>query len=283
MSNCLIILNYNDSERVQKLVSQVQDYSSLHHILIVDNCSADHSYRKLSKLKAGKIDVIKSEGNRGYAVGNNYGAWYALDKWEPDILFFANPDVSFGENAVKAMENALKQQKDHAVSSVLVKDGYNVWDLPGYWGTVRMLFLAAFTLHKARLKHRIQKAGGIQETGCVEGSFFAIRASVFREVQGFDERTFLYLEENILARKLQTLGYKEVVDVHESYIHEHSKSITKEYKSKSSAFRLFKPSFKIYLTYYLDCGKPGQVVFDLLYTIAKAERILFDIMKRTGR
>lgn len=283
MSNCLIILNYNDSERVQKLISQVKDYSMLHHILIVDNCSADNSYEELVKYKNNKIDVIKSKGNYGYASGNNWGAQYALDKWNPQILFFANPDVAFEENAVKAMENALNQKKSYAVSSVLVRDGYNVWDLPDYWGTIRMLFLAAFSLHKAQIKRRIKKSGGVQEVGCVEGSFFAIKASAFKKVQGFDDRTFLYLEENILAHRLRSLGYKEVINADGIYVHEHSRSISKEYGSKAKAFKLFWPSFQIYLKNYLNCGKGGQVVFYVLYVIAYAERILFDIMKRVGR
>lgn len=283
MSNCLIILNYNDSERVQRLVSQVKDYSMLNQILIVDNCSIDNSYEKLLKLKNYKIDVIRSKENSGYAAGNNLGAQYALSKWNPQILFFANPDIAFKEDAVKAIENALNLKSFYAVATVLVKDGYNVWDLPNYWGTVRMLFMVAFTLHKAQIKRRIKKLGGIQEVGCVEGSFFAIKASAFKEVQGFDDRTFLYLEENILAHRLWSLGYKEVVNADASYVHEHSRSISKEYKSKAKAFKLFWPSFQIYLKYYLDCRKIGQATFHVLYMITYAERILFDIIKRICR
>ena len=283
MSNCLIILNYNDSERVQNLIKQVEDYPMLHRILIVDNCSADNSYEELVGLKSNKIDVIKSKDNYGYAAGNNWGAQYALEKWNPQILFFANPDVAFEENAVKAMENALNQKKSYAVSSVLVRDGYNVWDLPDYWGTVRMLFLAAFSLHKAQIKRRIKKSGGIQEVGCVEGSFFAIKASAFKKVQGFDDRTFLYLEENILAHRLRSFGFKEVINADGIYVHEHSRSISKEYGSKAKAFKLFFPGFQIYLTYYLNCGKLGQTIFYVLYMIAYVERIALDVIKRICR
>ncbi len=283
MSNCLIILNYNDSERVQNLIKQVEDYPMLHRILIVDNCSADNSYEELVGLKSNKIDVIKSKDNYGYAAGNNWGAQYALEKWNPQILFFANPDVAFEENAVKAMENALNQKKSYAVSSVLVRDGYNVWDLPDYWGTVRMLFLAAFSLHKAQIKRRIKKSGGIQEVGCVEGSFFAIKASAFKKVQGFDDRTFLYLEENILAHRLRSFGFKEVINADGIYVHEHSRSISKEYGSKAKAFKLFLPGFQIYLTYYLNCGKLGQTIFYVLYMIAYVERIALDVIKRICR
>lgn len=280
MNNCLIILNYNDSERVQKLVEKVSGYQLLQHILVVDNCSTDHSYEKLTLLKNDKVDVIRNHRNSGYAAGNNYGAEYAQDRWGPDILFFANPDVFFEDRTVEAIEAALCQDTSYAVAAALVKDGYNVWDLPGYWGTLRMLFLVSFSLHKARIKRKLKRGGGIQEAGVVEGSFFAVKASIFWEIQGFDERTFLYLEENMLAQKLHRLGYKEVINVNAFYLHEHSKSVLKEYKSKARAFKLFWPSFQIYLKYYVNCGKLGKSVFGILYAAAYIERVLFDVAKK---
>ena len=64
-NNCIIILNYNDCERVEKLVQLVKEYSSLKHILVVDNCSVDGSYHKLKKLTNDKIHVIRTEQNVG--------------------------------------------------------------------------------------------------------------------------------------------------------------------------------------------------------------------------
>lgn len=280
--NCIIILNYNDSERVKKLVRQISGYNALNHILIVDNCSTDDSYKQLQPLKSDKLDVIQTETNGGYASGNNFGVEYATKRWEAEILFFANPDVYFEEETVVAVEKTLLSDERYALATALVRDGYNVWNLPAYWGTVRMLFLLAFTMHKRRIKKQLLQKAGIHEVGVGEGSFFAIRTSAFKEVGGFDERTFLYLEENILAYKLRQKGYKEVINADIFYIHEHSKSISKEYKSKAKAFKLFKPSFAVYLKYYLECGKIKIIVFMLLYFVAYLERILFDIIKRTG-
>lgn len=280
--NCIIILNYNDSERVIKLVCQISEYNALNHILIVDNCSSDDSYKQLLLLKSDKIDVIQTETNGGYAAGNNFGAEYAIKRWNAEILFFANPDVYFEEETVAAVEKSLFLDERYAVATALVRDGYNVWDIPAYWGTVRMLFLLAFTIHKRQIKKQLLQKAGIREVGVVEGSFFSIRTSTFKEVSGFDERTFLYLEENILAYKLQQKGYKEVINADIFYIHEHSKSISKEYKSKAKAFKLFKPSFVVYLKYYLECDTIKMIVFRLFYFVAYFERILFDIIKRIG-
>lgn len=278
-NNCIIILNYNDCERVEKLVQLVKEYSSLKHILVVDNCSVDGSYHKLKKLTNDKIHVIRTEQNGGYAKGNNFGAKYAKEKWNVDTLYFANPDVFFEEDAIINIEENLWQSEKYGVATVLVKEGYNAWELPGYWGTVRMLFLFLFMIHKKKMKNELIEKKGIHEVGVTEGSFFAIKSSVFDEIGGFDERTFLYLEENILAYKLRQHGYKEIISADEYYIHEHSQSISKEYKSKARAFRLFLPSFLIYLKYYLKCNSMQLNVFKMFYGMAYFERILYDVVK----
>lgn len=276
MENCLIILNYNDSTTAIKLLSKIKDYAALDHILIVDNCSSDDSYYIMSKYASNKLSIIRTGENRGYAAGNNYGAEYAIRQWNPDILFFANPDVQFEEDVIKKIEKALYKNTRYAVAAVLVEQGYNAWDLPGFWGTLRMLFMLAFMAHKSCLKRELMKDKGVHEVGVVEGSFFAVKTSIFEEVGRFDERTFLYLEENILAYKLRQRGYKEIILSDIYYIHEHSTSIKKTYKSKANAFKLFYPSFMIYLQYYVQCGKPAQILFRIMYFAAYVERVLYD-------
>ncbi len=278
--NCIIILNYNDSERVIGLVRHIAGYNSLQHIVIVDNCSTDSSYENLQKLKNEKIQVIRTKENRGYATGNNFGAKYAIEKWDVKTLFFANPDVLFEENIINLVENTLYSHKNYGLATVLEKKGHNVWNLPAYWGTVRMLFMLSFTLHKYNIRKKMLQTAGVHEAGVVEGSFFAIKASVFDEIGGFDERTFLYLEENILAYKLRYYGYKIIINCDGIYLHEHSKSISKAYKSKANAFKLFLPSFTIYLKYYLKCGIIKMALFYFFYALAYYERVIYDIAKR---
>ena len=278
-NNCIIILNYNDCERVEKLVKTIEGYNSLEHILIVDNCSIDGSFNRLKKLASDKVHVIETNRNGGYATGNNYGVRYAKEKWNIDTLYFANPDVLFDEDVILNIEENLWQSDKYGVATVLVKEGYNAWELPGYWGTVRMLFLFLFTIHKKKMKKELIEKRGIHEVGVTEGSFFAIKSSVFDEIGGFDERTFLYLEENILAYRLRQHGYKEIISADEYYIHEHSQCISKEYKSKARAFKLFLPSFLVYLKYYLKCNSMQLNVFKMFYGMAYFERILYDVVK----
>lgn len=276
--NCIVILNYNDSERVIELVKNISKYETLDKIVIVDNCSTDDSYKKLKLMENDKIDVICTEENKGYAYGNNYGARHAIKMYSPKTLFFANPDVMFQKEVITSLENALWSNESYAIASPIVKKGYNVWRMRGYTDAVKMLFLFTFTFQKNKIKKRLLNGKRIEIVDVVEGSFFAIKRSVFSLVHGFDERTFLYLEENILARKIRDKGFKEIVVTDCQYIHEHSKSIRKEYKSKAKAFKLFKPSFNIYLKDYVKCNNFQIKVFNVLFKLAYLERVVYDLV-----
>ena len=53
---CCLILNYNDSDNVQRMLNKIYSYDSFDKILVVDNCSTDDSYEKLQKyVKKKKI------------------------------------------------------------------------------------------------------------------------------------------------------------------------------------------------------------------------------------
>ena len=86
-----VILNYNDSDETLQLCNKIKNYSSIYKIVVVDNLSTDNSFEKLKKIEGNKIDVILSDKNGGYSYGNNYGAFYLIDKYKIDILFISNP------------------------------------------------------------------------------------------------------------------------------------------------------------------------------------------------
>ncbi|MCR5625735.1 MAG: glycosyltransferase family 2 protein [Lachnospiraceae bacterium] len=280
MDTSIIILNYNDAERTASLVKTLKSYPSLDHIIVVDNCSTDGSFGILSSLKDQVTTVIRTKANRGYANGNNTGIVYALKNFSSDILFIANPDVAFEEKTLLAMIKALKENPDMGVVAPVVDQGYNFWNLPGFIGILESLFLVWFNLDKKLIRQDIlSRAGDLCPVGVVEGSFFAISAKSYKAARGFDERTFLYAEEIILAKRLLEQGYSEAVLKNERYDHLHSASIKKAYSSsKAKAFPNFKKSFRIYNKYYLHTGSFQDAVFDICYELGLLERKLFDIV-----
>lgn len=279
----MVILNYNDMKVAEKLTRSVMDFECLERVIVVDNCSTDGSYEYLrNSFQKSEVDVIKAPSNGGYAKGNNYGIRYALDHYSPEYIFVANPDIAVSASTLETMIRDMTNHRDYGVMAPLVSQGYNVWRLPGFMGMIESLFLVWFNLDKRHIKRKLTASHNrIEDAGVVEGSFFIIRAKDYIAIEGFDERTFLYAEEIILARRLKAAGQKVGVLTRERYDHLHSASIKKAYaSSKRKAFPNFYASFKVYNKYYLKTNFIQDGIFRICYELAYFERFIYDIIKK---
>lgn len=116
----LVILNYNDYKTTIELCNKIKNYDSIYKIVIVDNLSTDDSFINLKTLESYKIDVIKTDKNGGYSYGNNYGAFYLIDRYKIDILFIANPDVEFDNDFIRKQSNIITHGIAEAVSAIML-------------------------------------------------------------------------------------------------------------------------------------------------------------------
>ncbi|MCR4924365.1 MAG: glycosyltransferase family 2 protein [Lachnospiraceae bacterium] len=275
-------MNYNDKYTTGSLVEKLRDFEVFDRIVVVDNASNDNSYEYLRLNFSGNnnIDIVRSMINGGYAKGNNVGIRYAIYNYDPDYIFVANSDIDVSEKTVMNMCTAMSKRQEYAIMAPIVKEGYNVWRLPGFLGVLESMFLIMFNLDKRRIKKKLtgsQKR--IETVGVVEGSFFCIRREDYEAMDGLDERTFLYYEENILARRAQSIGKKIGVLTRERYHHYHSVTIKKIYRSsKRRAFPNFYKSCRIYNKYYLKTNFLQNIIFMLCYALGYLERFLYDIV-----
>lgn len=284
MQSIIVILNYNDCSTTIKLVEQIRNYTYPSHIIVVDNMSSDNSFEELSRLTDNsenrKITVIQAPSNGGYAKGNNFGIRYGIREFDPDIIFVANPDVSVSEDTFKALAKAIKKVDKNRIGILapIVNQGTNVWNLPGFLGIIESLFLIWFNIDKKLIKNKLIKSDKtIQRVGVVEGSFFCISRKAYDDINGLDENTFLYVEENILAKRLEKSGYYEAVLTNERYDHFHSVSINKRYKrSKAKAFDNVYKGITYYNEKYLNLGPVRNCIIKICYKIAYLERVIYD-------
>jgi len=283
----LVILNYNDYKTTSALIDTVRNYNVPDRVVVVDNMSSDNSFEELRKLEDSRISVIQAPSNGGYAKGNNFGIRYGIEHYNPDVIFVANPDVNVREETFGIMVDTLRGDFESfkiGVLSPIVNQGANVWRLPGFIGMIESLFMVWFTIDKKRIKKKLTNSKNkIEPVGVVEGSFFAIKREAYDAINGLDENTFLYVEENILAKRLSNAGYGEAVLTAERYDHFHSVSIKKRYKSsKAKAFHNFYNSMTYYNKVYLKTGHVRNIIFDICYGLAYVERVIYDIVKSFG-
>ena len=281
-----IILNYNDSGTTEKLVKKIKDFKSIDKIIVVDNHSTDNSFERLSKLSNSRTDVIRTKDNKGYATGNNYGVWHAISKYNAEYIIIANPDVVFEENCIKEMKNTLASiNESGAITCKMTlpdgSAGIAAWKIPSFFDCIIEESFVLTRLLNYPLQYKVNSEEMLSLVEAVAGSFFMIKADVFKEIGGFDDNTFLYYEENILAYKLKEKGYKNFCLENITYIHNHSVSIDKTIKNNIDKFRIEYNSRKYYCKEYLKCGRIKLLFLSIMYRVGILEYVLYKQGKRT--
>lgn len=224
----IIILNYENYKLTNKCVNNLMDLSLKYNIIIVDNDSKNNSYEILKETykNVGNIDVIRTEKNGGYAYGNNLGIKEAK-KQNKDLKYFCimNPDVIITYDIFKNLIEKMESNPKIALMGALMilNNKLNLknvtWDVPNekeiYWNNLM------FTKNKNKYQELEVNEQGIAYVDVVPGSFFVANYYMMEEINYFDEGTFLYNEENILAIKLEKKKYLRALSVGDYYFHNH--------------------------------------------------------------
>ncbi|MCI9282849.1 MAG: glycosyltransferase family 2 protein [Lachnospiraceae bacterium] len=284
--NC-VILNYNDAETVEKLVRQIEKYSVLDGIVLVDNASTDDSWQRLQTLKGEKISVIRAEKNGGYGAGNNWGIRYAVEVNQATHVVIANPDVSFSENCIRGLARLFQRHPKVGVAAAGIEDKnykpfQNSWKSQGfvgqllYMGPVSRRVWARFLYYPGSY-FKGKKAVWVDE---VHGSMLMVDATAFLECGGYDEGIFLYQEEMVLARRMREAGKRTVLLLTESYYHEHSTTIGKSYQKELERQKLREQSVLYYMEKYLHINCLQEWIARLWFGGIRMEVRVFRCVER---
>ena len=255
------ILNYNDAMHVIGLIEKIRKYRCIDYILVIDNCSKDNSYSLLSKRYMGcnNIIIVKTEANRGYGAGNNYGVKFAYYKLNSDYVLLVNSDVSFTEEVLNQMVSTLKNANNVGICSPtqivngnIIKD--RAWKIPTkneyiFSGTKLADLLSMNSLYPDSYFKREKSY-----VDCVPGAMLLLDSVKFLDVGGYDEKMFLYCEETTIGFKMKTSGYKTVLLNNYFYEHLQSSSIKKAIPDVINQRRLIYKNRLIFLHDYLKAN-----------------------------
>lgn len=211
-----IILNYLNYELTIRSVRSILDnivYDN-YLILVVDNNSPNESYKVLSEAfsEENRVILIKNNKNNGYSGGNNFGLKF-IEKHFPECKYVAicNPDVSFFPSTnLELLINKLESEPElAAISPLQILDGQLdfrivAWKLPKGLDDLILNFSIIDRI-VGKVSYRKFKITDkkIAYVDVLPGSFFIIKFDVFKEIGFFDENTFLYCEERIVAKKIK--------------------------------------------------------------------------------
>lgn len=251
MKNGIVILNYNDSDNTKLILEEIKDFKILDAIIVVDNHSTDQSVEVLKKFENKKIKIVEANENKGYAAGNNVGIKYLIDHFEVDNIIISNPDIIVTE---KEIEKLIKDLEDKRISVIApqIKEPLGIsrgWKLPTFLSELvsNIPFFRRFEFSLLKYPKEEYKKK-LTQVDVVKGCFFIIKKEVLEDIGLFDENTFLYYEEIIMAKKLQEKGYTTYVDNEVKVIHALSQCVDKNVK-RIEKFKILKTSQYYYEKY----------------------------------
>jgi GT2 family glycosyltransferase len=285
MKVAVIVVNYNDVEDTLTYVKEITKYDVINKIVVVDNQSTTiGALENLRELRDEKVDVIEAPLNGGYSYGNNYGVKHLNEeKEEYDYIIFSNPDITISKEAIENSLKVLEEDKNVAVVAprMFNKDERPIrrssWKVRTFLRDVvhstRLLeILFYFVLRNGEYKEEDYKKEKL-EVEAISGAFFIMRKSVYDELGPFDEETFLFYEEDILAIKLKEKGYKTISLNTDHFIHYESQSIGKAFSYYKKLKRLY--NSKIYYhTKYNNMKLGGKIIFGVLNICRKIELLV---------
>ncbi len=268
-NTAFVVLNYKTSYDAIALVENIA--KQLWHkdikVYIVDNDSNDESIEKFKKIKSNiNIELIESKINLGFAKGNNLGIKKALlDGFQ--FIIASNSDILI-ENQPDFLEKIYKiYEEDHniAVIAPTIKNLDGVYQNPfrkkrfSFKEIIKMKFFYLSGFYKLyyllrvyifyglityMAQKRVQRAienfsnNQVPSSGYIyapHGSFLIFTPTFLKYFDGFDNKTFLYCEEFILAEKLRQNNLKCWYENTLNILHKECQStekVVKNYKEK---------------------------------------------------
>lgn len=266
-----IVLNYNSADCTLRCVgSLLEQLSAPSHVIVVDNGSESRDFRQLRLSLPASVTLIRNEKNLGYAAGNNQAIGVLDGIPAADAYLIVNNDVTLTKpNTIDALTKALiTTPKAVAISPLvhtlsnnlpvrmqiqvrqLVKSGWLLLfhspllrRLPGIYQRHNQFIYADLTPYK-----RV-----IYEVDTINGACFLVQAPFFERIGGFDENTFLYLEELILGVVIRRSGYCCLL--HGDAVIDHEQGSSSKQLTTTQRFRHFLHSETHLLTHYYGFPK----------------------------
>ena len=190
-------------------------------VVIVDNEASGELERRVQHAYP-RVRVLPQPTNVGFARAVNAGAHHAMTRGATAVLLLNN-DAELAPGAMDALADALASDRTIGVLTAkifLTASPDRLWAVGGVYTGRRVIELGA----------REPDAGTYDQAHLdfVYGCAMVVRADVFREVGGFDERYFLYYEDIDLCVRAQAAGWRIAMAPHAHVLHQGSKSTERE-------------------------------------------------------
>jgi GT2 family glycosyltransferase len=207
----LAIVTYNNAKIIEKTVNSIIDNipdESSYKLYIIDNNSSDNTLEIVEKID-GKIVVVDLKVNNGFGFGHNKVINLINSKYHAVV----NPDIIIeNKNQLKEIMNFMDNNTEVGMLSPLIvntdlttqylcKTNPTVFDM-----LIRRVSPKLFPSRQNRYVLKSTGYNKIMNLEYASGCFMVFRTAIFKEIQGFDENFFMYLEDADITRRINQIS-----------------------------------------------------------------------------
>ena len=219
------IVIYNEDPKILK--HAIDSFLKLNfekELIIIDN-SPSNTLESMFNTYNKVVTYIFSGKNIGFGSGHNL----AFSKFSiiSDIHIIINPDIYFDGTEMNAFLTWFKQEPkiSLAIPLVLNPDGSTqniVRNIPTPLSMIKR------RLHLNSDEIKIKK-NTIKKIPFAHGCFLVFKSSIFKNLKGFDERFFMYMEDVDIFLRAKKYG-DTVINTNYIIYHEYRKGSSKNFK-----------------------------------------------------
>ena len=165
-----------------------------------------------SSEEVNKKELIKNKKNVGFGKGHNI----VLDKIDSKYHAIVNPDILLQEDSFSAIIKYMEEQQEMGqevgmVIPRLIDEHGELLKVYRRELTVADLFIRMFLskwFQKRQAYHTMQNKNYKKEFQVPfgQGSFLVIRTALFKQLKGFDDRYFMYMEDADLCKRVNQVS-----------------------------------------------------------------------------
>ncbi len=214
----IIVVSYNTSDMTVAALQSVYDTAKdvNFELFVYDNNSTDGSVGAIQSAfpveAYPNLNLVVLDENLGFAAANNRAAMHAQGRY----ILLLNPDTLLLPGAIQGLLAFAEREPASLIWGARNLLGDGSLDLGSCWGKMTLWSSFSFAFGLSRLFSKStffnpEGYGGWNRTterpvDIITGCFFLVDSELWRKLDGFDERFFMYAEEADFCLRASKLG-----------------------------------------------------------------------------
>lgn len=225
-----VIVTFNSSRYIEKLLGSINLYEPDAKIVIIDNASHDDTLLLIKQYP--DVSVLPQARNLGFGKANNMGISFALQNGA-EFIYLLNHDALLVEPITHTLINLLRRNPEIGIVSPFQ---FHPDNIHLEFSFARFMFQQGI-LERYFGEIRTKSLSEYYIVDFVQAASWFIPATVFRTIGGFDPIFFHYGEDNNFLQRLKYHHLKAAVVPRLSIVHE-TNPIKSTYKKNYNSYHL---------------------------------------------